>query len=49
MKGDDEQPRQDTRDIDDDRSRTEVAPRLMEEYADEMRAILGKLRRMLTN
>jgi len=49
MKDDDEQLRQDTRDVDDDRSRTEVARRLMQEYADEMRAILGKLRRMLIN
>lgn len=47
MKGDDEQPRQDSRDVDDDRSRTEVARRIVQEYADEMRAILGKLRRML--
>ncbi len=49
MKDDDEQPRQDTRDVDDDRSRTEVARRVIEEYAAEMRDILGKLRRMLIN
>jgi hypothetical protein len=42
MKDDDEQPRQDTRDVDDDRSRTEVARRLMQEYADEMRGYPGQ-------
>jgi hypothetical protein len=49
MKDDNEQPPQDTRDVDDDRSRTEVARRVMEEYSDEMRAILRKLRRILIN
>ena len=47
MKGNDEQHRQRSRDVDDDTARTELARRLLEEYLNGLRAILGHLRRKL--